>query len=309
MFRSYVQPLVGAPNLTVLVGATVQRVLFEGDRAVGVEVVHDGERHRVAASQEVVLSLGAINTPKVLMLSGIGDPEELRRFDIPVVQPLHGVGRNLHDHIAIGCVWEASESPLPRAPRGSAVAFWKGRPELDAPNLYAYCRPGAFVSIENAARFEIPQNTWSLSLGMRPASRGRVRLVGSDPDAMPRIDAPYLVEHRDLADMLHGIEQAREIGNSQAFRPFAKRELLPGGLRGLETERFVRDGLVTYWHQCGTAKMGRDAMSVVDADLNIRGMRGLRIADASVLPRVTTGNTMAPCVVIGEMAARLMLGS
>jgi choline dehydrogenase len=309
MFRSYVQPLLDEPNLVVLVEATVQRVVFEGNRAVGVEVVYKGESHRFSANREVILSMGAINTPKVLMLSGIGDPEELNQLEIPVIQALPGVGQNLHDHVAIGCVWEASDAPLPRAPRSSAVAFWKSQAELDAPNFYVYGRSGAFMSMENAARFEIPPNTWSLALGMRPASRGRVRLEGSNPDAMPKIAAPYLTESRDLADMMHGIEQAREIGNSPAFSSFTKRELLPAGFQGVDRERFVREGLVTYWHQCGTAKMGRDAMSVVDGKLRVHGIKSLRIADASVLPRVTTGNTMAPCVVIGEIAARSVLTS
>jgi choline dehydrogenase len=121
-----------------------------------------------------------------------------------------------------------------------------------------------------------------------------------------RIDANYLGDPQDLKDLIAGLNMAREIGNSTALRPFTEREIAPGSLNAAELERFFRDGLVTFWHQCGTAKMGRDAMSVVDGKLKVYGVDGLRIADASILPRVTTGNTMAPCVVIGERAGEIL---
>ena len=143
-------------------------------------------------------------------------------------------------------------------------------------------------------------------VGMRPKSRGAVHVTGSDPADPVRIDAPYLRDPQDLKDLTEGARTARGIGNSAALRSFTRREIAPGALNRKELERFFRDGLVTFWHQCGTAKMGRDAMSVVDGKLKVYGVDGLRIADASIMPRVTTGNTMAACVVIGEQAATLL---
>jgi len=143
-------------------------------------------------------------------------------------------------------------------------------------------------------------------VGMRPKSRGTIHLTGADPADPIRIDANYLGDPQDLRDLVAGLSMAREIGNSTALRPFTGREVAPGSLGAAELERFFRDGLGTFWHQSGTAKMGRDAMSVVDGQLRVYGVDGLRIADASIMPRVTTGNTMAPCVVIGEQAAALL---
>ena len=306
VFRSYTYPRMAQSNLTVLTGATVTRILFEQQRATGVEFSYQGRLVRVAASLDLVLSLGAIQTPKLLMQSGIGDEGELAKFDIPVVQKLSGVGRSLHDHVALGCVWEAPENMLPTAPRSQGVCFWKTEPSWDAPNYYTYARPGAAISPENQAIFAPPASVWSLSTGMRPVSRGAIHLTGPNPSDPVRIEAGYLADSSDLKPLMLGIERAREIGNAAAFRPYAKREVAPGNLNKADLERFIRNGLLTFWHQCGTAKMGRDAMSVVDGRLKVYGVENLRIADASILPRVTTGNTMAPCVVIGERAAAIL---
>jgi choline dehydrogenase-like flavoprotein len=306
IFRSYVHPKLGTPNLTVLTNALVTRVLFERRRATGVEFQYDGKTVRVGAAREVILSLGAIQTPKLLMQSGIGDEVELQRVGIPVLQALPGVGRNLHDHVAFGCIWENTEKRPPSIPRSQTACFWKSRVELDAPNFYAYARQGPSVTPENAARFNPPAASWSLAVGMRPHSRGAIHLTGSHPTDPVTIGANYLGDPQDLEDLRIGVRLAREIGNSAALRPFAGREVAPGALEGAALERFFRDGLGTFWHQCGTARMGRDAMSVVDGKLNVYGVDRLRIADASILPRVTTGNTMAPCVVIGELAAAFL---
>jgi choline dehydrogenase len=177
---------------------------------------------------------------------------------------------------------------------------------LEAPNFYTYTIQGPIVSPENAGRFKPPAASWSLVIGMRPKSRGSIHLTGSDPADPVRIDANYLGDPQDLKDLIAGLSMAREIGNSTALRAFTGREIAPGSLDAAELERFFRDGLVTFWHQCGTAKMGRDAMSVVDGKLKVYGVDRLRIADASILPRVTTGNTMAPCVLIGERAAEIL---
>ncbi len=306
VFRSYAYPRMDQANLTVLTGALVTRIVFKGNRATGVEVVCDGKLRRFDAALEVVVSLGAIQTPKLLMQSGIGDQAELAKFGIPAVQDLPGVGRNLHDHVALGCVWDATEEPLPSAPRSQAVSFWKTASELDAPNFYHYAIGAAFATPENQTRFRSSESCWSLVVGMRPASRGAIRLTGPNASDPLDIQANYLADPLDLENLRIGIARVREIGNAAALRRYAKREVAPGSLDRGQLEQFIRDGLVTFWHQCGTATMGRDGMSVVDAALRVHGVEGLRVADGSVLPRVTTGNTMAPCVVIGERAAALL---
>src|SRR5215510_7894830 len=303
IFRSYVFPIMDQPNITVLTGALVARILFTGNRATGIEFLYNGKTHRARTTGEVILSLGAIQTPKLLMQSGIGDEAELKRANISLRNVLPGIGRNLHDHVAFGCVWENAGEPSPRIPRSQTSCFWKTRAALEAPNFYVYSHGGPDFTPENAARFQPPASCWSLSGGMRPNSRGTIHLTGSDPSDPVSIDTNYLGDSQDLEDLITGLRLAREIGNSSALQPFTAREVAPGVLSVAELERFFRDGLGTHWHQSGTAKMGRDAMSVVDSDLKVYGVDGLRVADASILPRVTTGNPMAPCVIIGERAA------
>ena len=306
IFRSYVYPLMAHPNITVLTGALTTRILFDGRRATGIVFHYQGKSLRVEATREVILSLGAIHTPKLLMQSGIGDETELKKADIPVLQALPGVGRNLHDHVAFGCVWENSGILSPKTPRSQTSCFWKARAALEAPNFYVYSHGGPDFTPENAARFKPPASCWSLSAGMRPNSRGVIHLTGSDPSDPVSIDPNYLDDPQDLEDLIAGLSLAREIGNSLALRPFTGREVAPGSISVPELGQFFRDGLVTHWHQSGTAKMGRDAMSVVDGKLKVYGVDDLRVADASILPRVTTGNTMAPCVIIGERAAEIL---
>ncbi|HKW33358.1 MAG TPA: GMC family oxidoreductase N-terminal domain-containing protein [Candidatus Acidoferrum sp.] len=306
IFRSYVYPLMARPNITVLTGALATQIVFDRRHATGIEFRYQGRTLRAAATGEVILSLGAIHTPKLLMQSGIGNESELKREDIQVIQALPGVGYNLHDHIAFGCIWENTDKAPPRVPRSQTACFWKTNAALDAPNFYAYSHQGPDASPENAARFKPPDASWSLAVGMRPKSRGSIHLTGSDPADLVKIDANYLGDPHDMRDLVAGLTLAREIGNSAALRPFTGREIAPGSLKAQDLERFFRDGLGTFWHQSGTAKMGRDATSVVDGKLRVYGVDGLRIADASILPRVTTGNTMAPCVVIGEQAAAFL---
>jgi choline dehydrogenase len=303
IFRSYVYPIMDQPNITVLTGALSARIQFAGNRATGIEFLYNGQAVRAQATLEVILSLGAIHTPKLLMQSGIGDEMELKSAGITVLHALPGVGRNLHDHVAFGCVWENAGKLSPRIPRSQTSCFWKTRAALEAPNFYVYSHGGPDFTPENAARFKPPAACWSLSGGMRPQSRGIIHLTGSDPTDPVSIEANYLGDAQDLRDLLAGLSLAREIGNSSALRPFTGREVAPASTSMAELEQFFRDGLGTHWHQSGTAKMGRDAMSVVDGKLKVYGVDGLRIADASILPRVTTGNTMAPCVIIGERAA------
>jgi len=307
VFRSYTFPYMDRPNLTVLTHALVTRLTFEGKRATGVEISFEGRTHHVCAGLEVVLSLGAIHTPKVLMQSGIGDQVELQRLGIPVVQHLPGVGQNFQDHPGFACVWEYREALPPRNNMGEATFFWKSDPGLDTPDLQTCQGEVPLSSAENAARFILPTDGWTLFGGIvRPKSRGRIRLTGRNPRDPVQIDANFLSHPDDLKAAIASVELCREIGNSAALRPFTKREVMPGNLKGAELENFIRDAAVTYWHETCTAKMGRDSMSVVDGHLKVYGIDNLRIADGSIMPRVTTGNTMAPCVIIGERAGEML---
>ena len=307
IFRSYAYQAMAQGNLTVLTQALVSRIVLEGTKAVGVEVSWGGTTRIFRASHEVVLSQGAIQTPKLLMQSGIGDPTHLQSFGIPVVQALPGVGSHLHDHVSFACIWEGTGEPLPMTPRSQTACFWTSDSSLTAPDFYTYAIGVPLPTPENAAWQAPPAQGFSLICGMSPHSRGSVRLTGSNADAPVTIDANYLSDPQDLKSLAAGIDRARAIGNSAALRPYAKREVHPGPVQGSELETFFRNGLVTFWHQSGTARMGKGESSVVDSHLRVHGIENLRIADASVLPRVTRGNTMAPCVVIGEKAANFIL--
>jgi choline dehydrogenase len=303
---SYLYPIMDQDNLTVLTGAHVTRLTIDGDVVTGVEVEWGGTLRTVMASSEVVLSAGAIQTPKLLMLSGIGDRTHLARFDIPTVVHLPGVGQNLQDHpiIAAG-LWEA-HGPLPmRNNSAEANLLIKSSPELETPDLHIWNIEGPYLS-EVTGR-HAAANTWSISPGLvRPESRGVVELNSSDPRDTPKIHANMLGDPRDLAALRTAMEIARELGNSEAMKPFVKREVLPGPLTGEALDNLIRDGATSMHHPTGTASMGQDELSVVDAQLRVYGVKNLRVADGSIMPRVTTGNTQAPCVIIGERMAEIL---
>ena len=307
VFRSYTFPYMDRPNLTVLTHALVTRLMFDGKQVTGVEMFYDGKTHRVGAGLEVVLSLGAIQTPKVLMQSGIGDQAALQRLGIPVVQHLLGVGQNFQDHVAFLCIWEYQEALPPRNNMAEATFFWKSSSGRESPDVQTCQAEVPLTSAENAARFGLPVSGCSLFGGIvRPKSRGRILLTGQGPFDPIEIEANFLSHPDDLSAAIACVELCREVGNSTALRPFARREVMPGNLKGAELERFIRDAAITYWHQTCTAKMGRDPLSVVDGHLNVYGVSHLRVADGSIMPRVTTGNTMAPCVIIGERVAEIL---
>jgi choline dehydrogenase len=307
VFRSYVFPYMDRPNLTVLTHALVTKLTLEGKRATGVEIAFDGKIQRITAGLEVVLALGAMHTPKVLMLSGIGDQAELQSLGIPVVQHLPGVGQNFQDHFGIGCIWEYQQLLAPRNNGAEATFFSKSNPGLDTPDLQTCQIEVPVCSAETGAKFKPSPASWTLYGGVvRPKSRGQIRLTGLNPDDPIQIEANTLSHPDDLKAAVAHVELCREIGNSAALRPFTKREVMPGNLRGTALEDFIRDAASTYHHQTCTAKMGRDSMSVVDGQLKVYGIENLRIADGSIMPRVTTGNTMAPCIIIGERAAEAL---
>jgi choline dehydrogenase len=305
VFRSYVLPIMDKPNLTVLTRALVTRLTFDGKRVTGVEIDRQGAIRRIGAGSEVILSLGAIHTPKVLMQSGIGDQHELHGVGIPIVEHLPGVGQNFQDHVGFNCVWENRE------PRSGAMVdatfFAKSDAGMDTPDLHTFFGEFVMSSPENTRRFAMPATGWGLfGTIVRPKSRGRLRLTGPDPGDAIRIEANHLSHPDDLEAARRSVEISRAVGNSAALQPFTRREVAPGKLQGAELDNFIRDAALTSWHETCTAKMGRDSLSVVNGALQVYGIERLRIADESVMPRVTTGNTMAPCVIVGERAAELL---
>ncbi|MFI5839936.1 GMC family oxidoreductase [Catenuloplanes sp. NPDC051500] len=283
-YRSYVAGRT-LPNLTVLTGTLVQRVLFEDDRAVGVRVLTGGQVADLRAREEVVLSLGAINTPKVLMLSGLGDAAELARHGIPVRRHLPGVGRNLHDHALLSLVWEAAAgAALP--PRGDTGVgcFWQ-----DEAPAFMYVTP----TIDGDVVFMV---------GMAMGNTGRITLASGDPADDPLIETGYFTHPDDLATARRLLDTARAVGTAPALRGYLAAERWPGA----DGDDYLRRTVETFWHQCGTARMGADDLAVVDSRPRVHGCAGLRVADASVLPRVTMANTMAPSVLVGEQAASFL---
>jgi choline dehydrogenase len=203
-------------------------VTFDGKRATGVEIYHGGETKQLRAGLKVVLSLGAINTPKVLMQSGVGDQTELVRLGISVVQHLPGVGQNFQDHVAFGCVWESAEMQPPRNNVIEAVAHWKSESGLDHPDLLGYLVEVPVQSDEtNAAKFGLPEAGWSLFATLAlPKSRGRLRLAGPGPNDPILIEANTLADPEDIKTATACVDLFREIGNSAPLRPFAKREVM-----------------------------------------------------------------------------------
>jgi choline dehydrogenase len=306
IFRAYVYPFLDRPNLTVLPETLVTRLVLEGKRVTGIEVFRNGSRQQIFVRSEVVLSLGAVHTPKVLMHSGIGDEAELDRFNIPVVHHLPGVGQNLQDHLAFGCIWEYHSPLAPRNTGNETTLYWKSIPGLDSPDML-FCQAEFPVpSVETATR-GVPKDGWTIYAGLaRPKSRGRVRVTSSDPFDPVSLETNMLEHPDDMKAAIACVKLCQGIGQSPALQPFVKREALPGNISGEAMEDFIRDAGVTFWHQTCTAKMGRDAMSVVDSKLKVYGIDKLRIADGSIMPRITTGNTMAPCVIIGERAAHIL---
>ncbi|QEE43154.1 GMC family oxidoreductase (plasmid) [Rhizobium sp. WL3] len=306
VYQSYVAPLVTRRNLTVVTGALVSRLLLEGKRVVGVEVLLNGQRRQFKAQFETILSLGAINTPKVLMQSGIGPEDELAAHGIDVVQHLPGVGRNHQDHIAFGCTWAY------RKPEGvggggcEASVYWKSDSRLLQPDILQ-CQLEFAVPSPPETGLQTPEHGWTMFTGLaQPKSRGRLRLSGAGVNDAILIEPNSLSEPEDMATALAAVELCRELGNGAAFMPLVSAETAPGPRDRKGLMEFIRRSAVTYWHQSCTAKMGRDSMSVVDHELKVYGIKGLRIADASIMPRIPTGNIMAPCVVIGERAADMI---
>ena len=306
---AFLRPVLDAPNLTVLTGAYARRLLFEGARCTGVEIARDGGVEEVRARQEVVVSAGTIESPKLLMLSGIGGAEQLRRTGIDVRVDLPGVGENLHDHGLVPLVY-ASARPMPPTPPGlqplNTHLFTRSTPGLTVPDLQPlfWNVPLYFPGMSG------PADGFTLMSGgpLRPASRGTVRLASADPDDRPLVDVGYLTCGADVDVLERGVELCREIAQAPALAEWHGRELYPGPqvASSGQVRTHIREQLTTYQHVVGTCRMGVDALAVVDPELRVHGVDALRVADASIMPSICSGNTHAASTMIGERAADLV---
>lgn len=303
---AYLHPLRGRrQNLVVSTGSRVRRLVLSGNRCVGVEFTRDGHRVTVGAATEVVVAAGAVDSPRLLLLSGVGPAAELEAAGIEVVHDLPGVGRNLHDHPLCGVVYEATrEIPSGRANLAEASMLWRSEPSLCGPDMQLM-----FIHVPfHPPHLSSPQNSFTIAVATVPMARGSVRLSGPDPAAPPLIDPNYLGTDSDVKRMLQGLAVAREIANTKAFDHWRSREVLPGP--DVVTESGLRDYLAratgTYYHPVGTCAMGIGPEAVVGVDLRVHGLDGLRVADASVMPRIVATNTNATTMMIGEKAAELM---
>jgi choline dehydrogenase len=305
---AFLAPVAGAPNLDVLTGARARRLLFEGGRCAGVEIEREGAVERIRAEQEVVVCGGTVESPKLLLLSGIGAADELGRLGIDVVADLPGVGRNLHDHVLCPVIHGASRTVPPAQPGLQALhshLFARSRSGLPGPDL----QPLFFHLPLYLEGMEGPPDGYTLMAGIiRPASRGSLRLASADPEAPPLLDPAYLSCDVDVEALVAAVELCREIGRQDALASWRGSELYPGPTvqTASELRDYVRRTAITYHHQVGTCKMGVDEWAVVDPQLRVRGVEGLRVADASVMPFVTSGNTHAATVMIGERASDLV---
>jgi choline dehydrogenase len=309
MARSYLYPVLSRKNVTLLLNTHVDRLTFEGSRATGVEFTRSGSTGSVRANNEVILSAGGINTPKLLMLSGIGEEAHLKTFDIKTIVNAPEVGQNFQDHLLHGgCIWEPKEHIPHRNSAANASGFVKSQASLPAPDVNLVQIELPYASDVVGKQYSPPPTSWALCAGLvAPKSRGQIRLRSANPADRPIVDARFLSHPDDIKALAHGIEVAREIGNSSAMRDFVKREVAPGQkLTGQAMDDFVRNGATTYFHQAGTCRMGKDKQAVVDARLRVNGVQNLRIADSSIMPRIAAVATMASCALIGERMAEIL---
>lgn len=332
--KAYLDPVRARRNLTILTGALAEAVLFTGRRATGVRLRQAGQQRTLGARREVIVSGGAINSPQLLMLSGIGPGEQLRALGLAVVAESAQVGENLQDHLDVLLQWQIQapvslnrhglfprnvlrgtqwlltrQGPVSEVPT-PAGAFLKTRPELATPDIQLHFIPGLGLphGIESEAKYKHGYMIHSCQL--RPDSRGTIRLASADPAVFPVIDPNYLAAASDMETLLAGIALARRLGNAAAFQPFGPSELWPGPAAAADRsvlEQRVRAWAETLYHPVGTCRMGADPSAVVDLELRVNGVAGLRVVDASVMPRLISANTNAPTIMIAEKAADAIL--
>jgi choline dehydrogenase len=301
---AYLHPAQSRPNLTVWTQTLTTRVLFEGTRAVGVAYLKGGSEQQVQAKKEVILSGGSINSPQILMLSGVGPAEQLQKFGIDVVADVPGVGNNLQDHpnVATHYMTKQSFSEFGNVPEG--IAFIKTQQDLPEPDIQLLTAPFFFLST-------VPGKGYTVIVVLAtPQSRGRLMLRSTDPRVHPVIFANYLANQEDLQKLVKGITLVRCLNHTKAFAPYYERDVNPSEQiqSDIEMAEFIRTNLRTTYHPVGTCKMGHDDLAVVDEQLRVYGVEGLRVVDASIMPTIVNGNTNAPTIMIAEKAADLLRG-
>jgi len=313
--RAFLRPALNRSNLTLLLNTDVQKVTFRAKRATGVRIVVGGAPKEINAEREVILAAGGVGSPKLLMLSGIGYSPDLRRLGIDVVENLPGVGQNFQDQVMVlGVVFKY---------RG---AMPERRPDSNAVEAEIYCSSGlspeetdinivlhqlSAPTPEVVARFgSVPENCLTIGAALaQPASRGTVRLASSNPKDSVVLDGNYFAADSDFKATVRAIELARELGLQTAFQDICEQELIPGPNASTnDIEELARAGATSFGHPVGGCKMGVDEMAVVDPQLRVRGVEGLRVADSSVMPRIPTGPTNAPTFMVAGKAAQLILG-
>ncbi len=330
--NAYLRPAAGRPGLAVETGAFATRILLDGRRAAGVEYRRGGAVRTARARREVILSGGPINAPQLLMLSGIGPAAHLAEHGIEVACDLPGVGRNLQDHLElyvqqecirpvtlysatgllqralIGARWMLFRSGLGATNHFEAGGFIRSRAGVRWPDIQYHFLPLA-ASYDMSERVRC--HGYQAHAGpMRSKSRGEVRLASADPLGPPRVQFNYMSHADDWAEMRACVRLTREVFAQPAFDPWRGRELAPGeeAQSDGEIDAFVRETVQSAYHPCGTCRMGADDMAVVDPELRVRGMDGLRVVDSSVMPAITTGNLNAPTIMIAEKAADMIRG-
>jgi choline dehydrogenase-like flavoprotein len=303
---AYLTPALARPNLDVVTGALVHRVRIEHGRCTGVEYEAGEGQVTSWCSREVVLSAGTIGSPQLLMLSGVGPASHLREVGVEVVVDLPGVGANLHDHSATDIVYTAARPvPVSRNNHGEAIGLLRGDPALDRPDLQIL-----FIDDLGAlAPTGAPLDGYIIRVSpMLPYSRGTIRLAGPEPGRAPLLDPDYFGDERDMVTTVAGVHFAREIGNARALASWRGQEIGPGrdvtGDSGIRT--YACRTLLSYWHPVGTCRIGADDRAVVDTDLRVHGIRGLRVADGSVMPSIPSANTNATVYAIAERAAEII---
>jgi choline dehydrogenase/4-pyridoxate dehydrogenase len=331
---AYLRPALGRRNLTVVVDALATRIVLDAARAVGVEYRHKRRSVAARAEREVILAGGVINSPQLLMLSGIGDPAELAAHGIETQVPLPGVGKNLQDHISAGPSWTRREAgvfhkkmridrilralvqaryrgegPAADLP-GGIMAFLKSRPDVALPDIQLLFNAAPMTAHPYLAPFRraYADAFACRAVVLRPESRGEVRLASADPAAAPRIRQNFLKTDKDRQTLRDGIRMARAVGAQPAMRAFVEREIAPGSDSDADIDALIRASGITVHHPIGTCRMGHDPLAVVDATLRVRGAESLRVVDASVMPDLVGGNINAPVIMIAERAADLIRG-
>ncbi len=338
---AYLHPVMKRPNLTVETHALAKRILFRGRRAIGVSYRQDGQDLEARAEKEIILCGGAINSPQLLQLSGIGAGEHLRSLKIETVHHLPGVGENLQDHFIAGLLYRViTKGSLNERSRGwplvkeiakwallrkglltmspaHVFAFAKSRPDLETPDIQFCILPGTLDSDKflSEGKFELEREP-GLTLApiiLNPESRGSIRISSPSPEEPPAIEPNYLDSPRDQQVIVAGLKWGRTIANQSALDSFLGHEVSPGPEAKTDEDllEFARNAGSTIYHPTGTCRMGAssDPMAVVDAELRVHGLSHLRVVDASVMPLIPSGNTNAPTIMIAEKAADMILKS